>query len=352
MMGYTQLAMRHIPEENKVAREKIAQIDKAGVRARDLVAQILAFSRQNEQKSDVCYLREMVRDMVGFLGASLPSNIEIRFETGPGALKVIADPVQVHQIVINLATNAFHAIGEGGGTIEICVEEVVVHEAEALAFHLPEGPYVCISVRDDGHGVDPEIASRIFEPYYTTKEIGKGTGMGLAVVHGIVLNHGGTVQFESQRGRGSLFRVYLPAGDASERNSQSSEKDVDSRGAKDVILIVDGEEIFIDLAREVLGRIGYQVEAYTDATKAMEVFSEYPEKYVAVVAELFPGGEMVLKTVKGRMDDLPVVITSGLCRTEMKKELQGVGVEGMLTKPFTLKELAEELRVSIAKKKN
>ena len=352
MMGYTQLAMMHISEENTQAREKIALIDKAGLRARDLVAQILAFSRQNEQKSEPCYLRELVKDTVGFLGASLPSNIEIKFQAGRGSLRVVADPVQVHQIIINLATNAFHAIGDEGGSIGIHLDEVDVREEMALELHVPEGPYVCIAVVDSGHGVDPEIASRIFEPYYTTKEVGKGTGMGLAVVHGIVLNHGGAVHLESQRGMGATFRVYLPAGDFSSPAPGLGQGSTDENGSLGRVLLVDGEEIFIDLAREVLTRLGYTVEACTDADKALALLFNDAMAFTAAVTELHPGGIELAQKAASMNPPLPVVVTSTHTVDEMREALGDQAVGGMLTKPFTLKDLSDALEGIVGRSKS
>ena len=345
IMGYTQLALMYIGEGNPKARDKMIQIDKAGSRARDLVAQILAFSRQNEQKRDACNLRELLQDTVGFLSASLPSNIGVQFIPGPGKLRVIADLVQIHQIVINLATNAFHAIGPEGGEILIGADEVVVDEALALALHLPEGCYVRLSVSDTGHGVDPEIASRIFEPYYTTKEVGKGTGMGLAVVHGIVLNHGGAVSLDSARGKGATFYVYLPLVPL----QPEGERIANRLEPKGTVLLVDEEDLLIDLAREVLGRLGYQVEAFTDGKKAMEVFVQWPKKYVAVVMDLFIFGESsvpMIHTIRAHAPEMMVVVTSGRPRSLIDSALGGLEAS-ILMKPFTLKELSEVLGQSM-----
>ena len=341
IMGYTQLALMYISDDNPKARDKMMQIDKAGIRARDLVAQILAFSRQNEQKRDACYLRELLQDTTGFLSASLPSNIDVRFIAGQGKLRVVADSVQIHQIIINLATNAFHAIGDEGGEIRIHADEVMVGETLAVALHLPEGCYVRLSVSDSGHGVDPEIASRIFEPYYTTKEVGKGTGMGLAVVHGIVLNHGGAVSLDSERGKGSTFHVYLPLASVSSESGEVR----DRLGAKGTVLLVDEEAILIDLAREVLGRLGYQVEAFTDGQKALEVFAQWPKKYVAVVIDLYIQGESsvpMLHAIRAQAPEMQVVVTSGRPMAQIEPAIQGLDAS-VLKKPFTLKELAETL---------
>lgn len=345
IMGYTQLALMYISDDNTKARDKIMQIDKAGSRARELVAQILAFSRQNEQRRDLCNLKGLLQDTTGFLSASLPSNIDVNFTLGPGALQVIADRVQIHQIVLNLATNAFHAIGTEGGEIVIGAHEVVVDEALALALHLPEGCYVRLSVADTGHGVDPEIASRIFEPYYTTKEVGKGTGMGLAVVHGIVLNHGGAVSLDSARGQGATFHVYLPW---VPRVSDGGGI-MNRLGPKGTVLLVDEEDLLIDLAREVLGRLGYQVEAFNDGKKALKVFVQWPKKYVAVVMDLFICGECsvpMLHTIREHAPEMMLVVTSGRPRPLIDSVLGGLDAS-ILMKPFTLKELSEVLEQSM-----
>ncbi|WP_092215107.1 hybrid sensor histidine kinase/response regulator [Desulfoluna spongiiphila] len=348
VMGYTRLAIMYISEENVKAREKIMQIEKAGQRARDLVAQILAFSRRNKQKREPCYLREHLKETVGFLSASLPSTIDVRFTAGEGKLRVVADAVQIHQIIINLATNAFHAIGEGGGAIHVHAEEVTVEENLSLVLHLPEGPYVRLSVSDTGHGVDPEIAPRIFEPYYTTKEVGKGTGMGLAVVHGIVLNHGGAVSLDSERGKGATFHVYLPIVPLDGSGPEGARAVGEAKGT---VLLLDDEEILIDLAREVLGRLGYEVEAFTDGQKALEVFAQRPKKYEAVVMDLFTegvGGVEMVRTVRDHAPGIPLVVTSGRPEPMTRSSLGNVEGAEILLKPFTLKELAEVLGRVIA----
>lgn len=346
VMGHTRLALMHISEANTPAREKIGAIEKAGQRASELVAQILAFSRRNKQTREPCFLREHLKTAVGFLSASLPSNIDVRFTAGQGKLRVVADPAQIHQIILNLATNAFHAIGDGGGEIRIHADEVTVDEGLALALHLPEGPYVRLTVADTGHGVDPEIASRIFEPYYTTKEVGKGTGMGLAVVHGIVLNHGGAVSLESEREKGASFHVYLPV------TPFSGDGQAPGRpGGKKTVLLLDEDEILIDLARQVMGRLGYQVEAFTEGPKALEVFGQWPKKYAAVVMDLFMGGSRGVELAHCFRDlapELPLVVTSGRPEPLTRTVLGNVQGADVLLKPFSLKALAELLDRVIA----
>jgi signal transduction histidine kinase len=211
MIGYAELAMGELPEDRPV-RKHLDQIRLAGLRARDLVRQILSFSRQTEQELKPVALGPLVKEVLKLLRSSLPTTIEIRSELEAGAEIVLADPTRIHQMLMNLCTNAAQSMGEEkGGLLEVNLERVEVGlDQAAEEAELQPGAWCRLAIRDSGQGMDQETLDRIFEPFFTTKEIGRGTGLGLAVVHGIVKSHGGVIKAESRPGQGSLFLVYLP----------------------------------------------------------------------------------------------------------------------------------------------
>ena len=210
ILGYTELALDDLHQDSHSWRY-LHEVRKAGLRAKTLVQQILTFSRRTEQPRIPVQLPVLIEEALALLRASLPSTIEIQQAITKDVGPVLADPTQLHQVLLNLCANAAHAMRETGGRLEVCLEAVEVDE-QVMAQHpeLQPRPYVCITVTDTGHGMIPEVMERIFEPFFTTKAPGEGTGMGLALVHGIVTNHGGTVLVTSVVGQGTTFTVYLP----------------------------------------------------------------------------------------------------------------------------------------------
>nr|MCU0563634.1 PAS domain S-box protein [Desulfobacterales bacterium] len=276
IIGYTELAMLNEGAEHCSAELKQALL--AANRARDLIKQILAFSRQTDEERMPIRVGLVTKECVKFLRATIPSTIEIRTRIDEKAGTVLANSVELHQIIMNLCTNALHAIGDRGGTLEITVDETRIDEARRQdAIGLEAGPYVRVSVRDTGGGIPPEIMGRIFDPYFTTKAKGVGTGLGLAVVHGIVRKSGGAIQVESVPGQGSTFHILLP------RVEQPSAAQVEPTGVpvggSERILFVDDELMLAGIGQQMLKRLGYDVVARTSPVEALELFKAKPDHF-------------------------------------------------------------------------
>ena len=345
ILGYTQLAGLYLDGESGRAADIVSQIETAGLRAKELVSQILAFSRQSEQSRCAVDMSSLTREALGLIRATLPHGVrvETRFPKAPAM--VMADPVQIHQIVLNLCTNACHALEGAGGEISVSVEIREVSGPEAHTLGLEPGIYVVLKVDDTGGGMDDETRRRIFDPYFTTKGAGKGTGMGLAVVHGIILSHNGTVVVESEKGRGSRFEVYLPETAApGERARDTVSGEIPAGGR---ILFVDDEVMLVDLAREALSRMGFEVDAVTDPEEALAHFEANPKGYDAVVTDMtMPkmSGLRLAEQIREKHPGLPVILCTGFSNEIVGKDHEELGVSSVLFKPVPMKDLAQAIR--------
>jgi len=268
VIGFTQLAIGEIPKDHK-ARENLEEVMQAGLRARDLVAHILTFSRQREQVFETIQINTIIKEVIKLLRASIPANIEIRQDIATDCCSVLADPIQIHQVIMNLFTNAYQAIGKKNGQISIslCTVEIGPDDFGDQS-HLPRGRYARLGVSDTGHGMDQAILEKIFEPYFTTKQRGEGTGLGLSVVHGIITKHRGHITAYSEPGRETSFRIYLPCAEAAAQASRESVEEQIACGSGH-ILVVDDEQPITVMLTEMLNHLGYRVTAFSEAEKAI-----------------------------------------------------------------------------------
>ena len=343
--GNAQLAMADVPPEN-AARQSLAEILKAGMRATDLVKRILGFSRPQEQKRQVVQLQPVVEEALKLTRATLPARV--RFETYFAAdlppAKV--DPGQIHQVIVNLATNAAHAIGEKNGTIDIRLDAVTVRpEDRHAAGKLEEGKYLRLYVSDDGCGMDRATLNRIFDPFFTTKKQGEGTGLGLSVVHGIVTSHGGAIAVTSEPSEGTAFHIFFPiATEALEATSDTPKESTQSRSEH--ILYVDDEEALVFLATRLLERRGYRVSGFTNAITALKQFREDPGEFDVLVTDLsMPGmsGFELTEEIHRTRADIPVVLTSGYLQADDQQKAESLGIRETIQKPATADKLAGAL---------
>jgi len=345
MMGFVEIALLKIPKQSPVV-ENLQQVLAAAERAAKLVAQILTFSRQAESAPVPCELTPIVKETVKFMRASLPANIEIR-ESYQSVGMVVADPTQIHQIVMNLCTNAAHAMEPGDGVLGILLSEIDVNETETQVQDLGKGRYVVLSVSDTGTGIPLEVQGRIFEPYFTTKPTGKGTGLGLAVVHGIVAKAGGVIKVHSEPGVGTSFHVYLPVVErgGGERGRREAEEEA-PRGTERV-LVVDDEEPIVAMLRESLEALGYTVTAVTDSEEALRLFSENPARFDLVITDLtmprMSGGALV-RAMRAVRQRIPIILCTGFSEGLTQERLSDLGVGAVLTKPIPRLHLAREIR--------
>jgi PAS domain S-box-containing protein len=342
--GNARLALAELPPETPAdspLRASVLEIEKASARAADLVHRILAFSRQNEPKREVLALRQPVEEALHLLRATLPAMIEIRTRFSDEAPAVCADSTQIHQIVMNLVTNAAYAIGMRAGRIDIAVDSCPAPAKSAASDDVAPGAYACLTVKDDGAGMDRATLERIFDPFFTTKPAGQGTGLGLSVVHGIVRSHQGTVAVESEPGKGSTFRLYFPAAIETAR-AESSAAVSTPRGGGERVLYVDDEEALVYLTSRVLERMGYEVVGFSDPVAALEAFRENPAGFDVVVTDLsMPGmsGFHFARALLQVRPDVSVLMTSGYVRPEDRDEARALGVRELILKPDTIDEL-------------
>jgi nitrogen-specific signal transduction histidine kinase/CheY-like chemotaxis protein len=344
-----QLAMSELPADHPL-QQSLDTIEKASARAANLVRQILTFSRKESPGRKVIPLQPEVEEGVKLLRATLPARIEIRAEYALGVPFVSADPTQVHQILMNLGANAAHAMGESSGLIELRLEGVnIVPDPAQMVAGLSEGPYTRLSFKDNGCGMGKDILSRIFEPFFTTKGVGQGTGLGLAVVHGIMKSHGGAVTAYSERGRGTIFHLYFPAakqpaGGADAGPKQPSEVPL---GHGERILYVDDEEALVTVIKQRLENLGYVVTACTDPREALELFHARPLEFDAVITDVsmphLTGAELASMIGKVR-PDLPVAMASGYFRPEDHEAAARLGIRELISKPYQLAELGRTLQ--------
>ncbi len=350
ILGNLQLAELDLPETHP-SRAFLADGLKACMRARDLVAQILTFSRRREQQRSIVSLGPIVKEALRLLRASLATTIDIQSDIDSDCPTVMSDPSQVHQIIMNLGTNAAHAMREHGGTLTVRLKFVEV-DAEMRCRHpqLPLGPMVCLWVGDTGCGMDAATCERVFDPFFTTKVPGEGTGLGLAVVHGIMESHEGAIIVDSEVGRGTIFRLFFPAQQAVEEHAGEEPLDV-PMGNGQRILIVDDEAAVVLIAERMLTKLGYRPHAFTSPRGALTAFRSDPASYDLVLSDLtMPGmtGVDLACQLAAARPGLPLIITTGYLRSADAERARQLGVHFFLEKPFTLTSLATAVSDALA----
>ena len=351
--GYTDLMRMMVPDNPKLL-ECVEALGKAGSRATRLVRQILSFSRHDESRRENIQLRPAVEEAVGFLKASIPSSIEVTTDLLANLPNVLADSTQIHQIVMNLGTNAWHAMKEGPGRLEVRLDSVDVNEELGkMQLHVRPGMYVRLSVTDTGTGMDPATMGRIFEPFFTTKGPNEGTGLGLSVVHGIMKSHDGAVTVYSHPGKGTTFHLYFPAvgGEAHVLDAKGAEI---PRGDGKRVLFVDDEEVILQLVDKMLTRLGYAVETRLRADEALELLRERAAEFDLVITDLtmpsMSGLEFAQKVARLRAD-LPIILTTGYPGSLRLEDLSAKGICDLLPKPPTMLSLGVAASRAINRKK-
>jgi len=352
MTGYTELAMADLAEEDP-ARQSLDQVLQAGLRAKNLIRQILSFSRQAKPEKKPVQLSAVVRESLKLLRASLPATIEIRQATGEGSGLVLGDLTQIYQLIMNLGTNAAQAMSQKGGLLEIRVERVDLDEEAAGRFaDLRPGVYQRLEVSDTGVGMDQATLGRIFEPFFTTKGPGVGTGMGLAVVHGIIKGHGGAITVSSQPGRGSTFEIYLPSMEEQLPITEIAEDGPLPMG-RESVLFVDDEAALADIGRQVLERLGYRVTTRTSSLEALGLFKAQPDRFDLVVTDQtmphLTGVELAREMLKMR-PDLPIILCTGFSEQISAEKARAMGIRRFVMKPLVIREVAAVIRSALDEK--
>jgi PAS domain S-box-containing protein len=347
IIGYTELAMLNEGAEHCAAELKEALV--AANRAKDLVKQILAFSRQTDEERRPVRVARVAREAIKFLRATIPATIDIKTHIDEKSGDVLANSIEIHQIIMNLCTNAQHAIGEKAGLLEIEVQNTDIglgQKNDLIA--LQEGSYVRISVKDSGYGMTPGVIDRIFDPYFTTKEKGVGTGLGLAVVHGIVRKSGGAIKVESALGKGTTFHIYLPKADT--YAPIKAEEPIAVMGGSERILYVDDEKMLVAVAQKALQHLGYEVVSRTSPLEALELFKAKPNHFDLVITDqTMPGmtGDVLATELMEIRPNMPVIICTGYSQTIDQKRAKQAGIKAFVMKPVLINELANAVRVAL-----
>ncbi len=345
IIGYTEMSIEDLPEDN-IIRSNMLEVLKAAKRARNLVKQILIFSRQSELEKKPIQVLMIVKEVLMLLRASFPSTINITKNIASSSV-VKADPTQIHQMIMNLCTNAFHAMEETGGELTVTLSDVEIGSDNVdLVHELEPGVYQQLSVSDTGCGMEPAVIERIFEPYFTTKEKDKGTGMGLAATHGIVKSHNGYITVNSEPGKGTAFHVYLPV-----IKSQAETEELDAIEPVPIgterILLVDDEDSIVRMEKQMLERLGYHVTARTSSPDALEAFRASPGKFDLVITDMtmpnMTGVQLSQKLLEIRYD-IPIIICTGFSTKIDGEKAKAAGIRGYVMKPVVMSEIAKKIR--------
>ena len=347
VIGYTELSLDEV-KEGTLLQRNLKEVLVAGQRAGDLVRQILAFSRQSENEYGPMQAGIILKEVSKLLRPSLPTTIQINLEVTADQKTILGDPTQIHQIVMNLCTNAAHAMESNGGLLELILENVQIdgNMTDPDVVDLPQGNYVKLTVRDTGTGMPEHVKERIFEPFFTTKEKYKGTGMGLAVVHGIVISHHGHITVDSRPGKGTTFGVYLPVAEQSQAEDTPMFDHVLYRG-NETILMVDDEVPIAELVKLELESLGYTIVTRTSSLEALEAFRANPSRFKALITDMtMPHltGEKLAQKVKAIQSNLPVILCTGYSEKVREKEVEKFGIDVVLMKPVGKMDLAKALR--------
>jgi PAS domain S-box-containing protein len=346
MFGYLEMMLQDIPADSPTHRHLI-EVFGAARRARDLIKQILTFSRQTEQELKPLKIQTIVAETMLLLKSTIPSTIAIRTDLNQDCGLVLADPTQIHQIVLNLCTNAYHAMQETGGSLTVTLAPHEVTVADAKEWTIAAGPYVRLQISDTGAGIEPGILGRIFDPYFSTKSKDKGTGLGLAVTHGIVKSHGGHISVYSMPGKGTTFTVYLPVVKHQEYVTPKEDALTPIVGGNERILIVDDQEMIVQMEREMIERLGYHATARTSSTEALEAFRAKPDEFDLVITDMtMPNmtGDKLAEELHRIRSDVPVILCTGFSEIISPENADALGIKGFLMKPVVWKDLAGMIR--------
>ena len=352
IIGFTELSIDEV-EDRPRTHESLKYVLEAADRAKDLVGQILTFSRSKTLNRVQIKTTPIVKEVCKFIRSSLPTTIEIRQQLTAKNDWIMSDPTQFQQVLMNLCTNAGHAMMETGGVLEILLEETDLNEDLPLSYpDLKPGAFLKLSVKDTGYGISKENLERIFEPYFTTKELGEGTGLGLAVVHGIVKDYGGDINVYSEIGKGTVFHVLLPLIEGAEESYKS-----DSSGplptGREAIMLVDDEELLVKVGTKMLERLGYRVTGFTSPEKALDMFKSSKDSYDLIITDkTMPKmtGLDLAEGIKKVRPDIPILLCTGFQDKNIDDKVKKAGITEYIMKPLNKREMAVAVRKVLGKK--
>ena len=346
MLGYTELAKEEIAEGSPAA-EYLGQVIQAGTRAKELVKQILAFSRHAETIKVPLQIASIVKETLKLLRSSLPTTITIEQEIDVDSGHILADPTQIHQIIMNLCTNAYHAMEQTGGVLSVTLKRTFkhIHDLNNEPSVQP-GEFMELSIGDNGPGIDPAIQDKIFDPFFTTKETGKGTGMGLAIVHGIVKSCGGFITCNSRLGEGTVFVINLPVF-VEENVLPEAQSPEQSLFGTERILYVDDEKTLADMSKIMLERLGYHITVCTSSLEALNIFENGSDAFDLVITDqTMPGmtGIDLARNILKIRPNMPIILCTGYSSIVSAEEARAVGIKGFAMKPLVWSDIGGIIR--------
>jgi nitrogen-specific signal transduction histidine kinase/CheY-like chemotaxis protein len=344
IIGYTELSLYNV-EKGTLLQSNLQEVLIAGQRAADLVKQILTFSRQTDQEEKPVQVKSIVKETLKLIRASIPSTIDIKQNIHSDAL-VMGDSTQIHQVLMNLCTNAAHAMEKTGGVLKIDLLDVNL-DSESISNHpdLKPGPYISLNVTDTGLGIHSNVMEKIFDPFFTTKEKGEGTGMGLSVVHGIVHSHGGTIYAYSEPGKGSTFKVFLPVIERYLKPEDKIDRPIPTGTER--ILFIDDEPAIVKMGKQILESLGYDVTARNSSLDALDLFKEKTDRFEIVITDMtmpYMTGEDLAKKLMRIKSDIPVILCTGFSAGMDEKKAMDLGIRAFISKPIFKREIAETIR--------
>jgi PAS domain S-box-containing protein len=352
IIGYTDLAALILPEDDP-ARSSLGEVMNAAQRAKELVYRILSFSQMHEQEQKPARMNMIIQEALKLIRPSLPATIEIEQQIDCQGT-ILADPTQIHQVVVNLCTNAYQAMQEEGGLLKVSLAEVKLSLDDLVDhFDLDVGDYLKLTVSDTGHGMNEQTMQRIFDPYFTTKASSKGTGLGLAVVYGIVSAHKGAIQVDSEPGKGTTFEVFFPSIQSSARQVPISYEQPYRGDEK--ILFVDDEASLVRLATQLLEKCGYRVDGHTNPLEALKLFKTDPYEFDLVITDMtmpHMTGDQLARMIQNIRPDVPIIITTGYSEKISPKKAQMMGVQDFIMKPMNYSELTKKIRKAVDQKES
>jgi len=343
ILGYGELAQRNL--EGRAVRRHVDQVMLAGARGKGLVERILAFSRSGLGERAPLHVESVIEETLELLAASLPSKVQLRKALDAGDAAVIGDATQLHQVAMNLCTNAVQAI-EHGGVLTVRLDRIELAERRLLSHGtIPAGAYVRLCVSDTGAGIPPAVLERMFDPFFTTKRVGDGTGLGLALVHGLVADFGGAIDVATQSGAGTTFTVWLPTPGETPRPVAEPAVEL-PQGNGETVMIVDDERALVALAEETLAALGYEPAGFDSSLAALEAFRAEPQRFDLVLTdETMPdlGGVELAREVRRVRPELPIVLMSGYSGAQLSDRARAAGVAEVLHKPLVRRDIADAL---------
>jgi PAS domain S-box-containing protein len=349
--GYSELTLSALDQDSK-EHSNLQQVIAASDRAREMVQQILTFSRKKEKGQKTVLLGNIVKEVLKLLQSILPSTIELKTDIADTDRPVLADPTEIHQIIMNMCTNAIQAMEEEGGTLSISLRKTGHPPGHAAQLPKNEAGYLEMTIQDTGVGIPQDIKHRIFDPYFTTKEKGQGTGLGLSVVHGIIQAHNGDILVDSTPGLGTTFTIYLPGLQSEKLPDHKMEGIIP--GKKEWILFVDDEKSLTQLANQMLPKIGYNVVTCNSGNEALDVFSRNPDRFKLVISDdIMPklSGIQLANKLKAIRKDIPILLCTGYSK-RISEPLENIGIDGYILKPLTSNELSRAIDKLLRKEKN